>query len=276
MESKIEIKQADRSNFTESSMDSFDRFQEVHHVYRPENGSLVLKEHPFTETWSPERKREKAAEILSGRYVTFCAFDDDTVIGEIMLIPELNGNRLIIDSFHVSRPFRRHGIGRRLLDAAADYARSRGANALYASCCSAEETIRFYLAVGFRPSEHPIPSFAEAEPFDIQMECSLSAKVDPDIRGYMDERGRLTALPTKRKKKLIALSYLADSIPADTVYTEMQFNELLNTLHTFGDPATLRRELYDFFLINRSRDGSEYSANPDRLSAEALIEKYAK
>ncbi len=87
----------------------------------------------------------------------------------------------------------------------------------------------------------------------------------------MDERGRLTALPTKRKKKLIALSYLADSIPADTVYAEMQFNELLNTLHTFRDPATLRRELYDFFLINRSRDGSEYSANPDRLSADLAV-----
>ena len=181
MENRIEIRQADRSNFTESSMDSFDRFQEVHNVYRPENGSLVLKKHPFTEAWSPERKREKAAEILSGRYVTFCAFDGDAVVGEIMLIPELNDNRLIIDSFHVSRPFRRHGIGRRLLDAAADYARSRGANALYASCCSAEETIRFYLAMGFRPSERPIPSFAEAEPYDIQMECSLSAEVDPDI-----------------------------------------------------------------------------------------------
>lgn len=276
MESRIEIKQVNSSNFTETSMDSFDRFQEVHHVYRPENGSLVLKEHSFTETWSPERKREKAAEILSGRYITFCAFDDDTVIGEIMLIPELNENRLIIDSFHVSRAFRRHGIGRRLLDTVADYAKHHGANALYASCCSAEETIRFYLAMGFWPSEHPIPSFVEAEPFDIQMECRLSAKVNPDIRGYVDERGRLTALPTKRKKKLIALSYLADSIPADTVYTEMQFNELLHTLHTFGDPATLRRELYDYFLINRSKDGSEYSANPGRLSAEALIEKYAK
>ena len=180
MENRTEISQADRSNFTETSMDSFDRFQEVHNVYRPENGSLVLKKHPFTEAWSPERKREKAAEILSGRYVTFCAFDGDAVIGEIMLIPELNDNRLIIDSFHVSRPFRRHGLGRRLLDTAAEYAKQLGANALYASCCSAEETIRFYLAMGFKPSEHPIPAFAEAEPWDIQMECRLSVKGNAD------------------------------------------------------------------------------------------------
>ena len=60
LEVKIEIKPADRSNFTEFSMDLFDRFQEVRNVYRIENGILVLKNHPFTETWSPERKREKS------------------------------------------------------------------------------------------------------------------------------------------------------------------------------------------------------------------------
>ena len=96
MEVNIEIKPADRSNFTEFSMDSFDRFQEVRNVYRIENGKLVLKNNPFTETWSPERKREKASEILSGQYITYCAFDGNTVVGEIMLMPELNENRMII------------------------------------------------------------------------------------------------------------------------------------------------------------------------------------
>jgi len=172
-ENMIEIKQADRNNFCESSMDSFDRFQEVQNVWRLENGRLVLKFQPFTETWSPERRRKKAGEILSGKFITFCAFEKDAVVGEIMLNPELNENRLIIDSFHVSRAYRRHGIGRRLVEAAADYARSRGALALYASCSSAEETIAFYKAMGFRPSEHPIPACVEDEPFDIQMECRL-------------------------------------------------------------------------------------------------------
>ena len=133
-ENMIEIKQADRNNFCETSMDSFDRFQEVQNVWRTENGRLVLNFQPFTETWSPEQRRKKAGEILSGRYITFCAFEGDAVVGEIMLIPELNENRLIIDSFHVSRGFRRCGIGRRLLETVADYARGRGASALYASC----------------------------------------------------------------------------------------------------------------------------------------------
>ena len=270
----IEIRQADGSNFCETSMDSFDRYQEVRNVCRLEGGKLVSEAYPFTESWSPERKREKAAEILSGKYITYCAFDGGKVVGEIMLLPELNGKRLIIDSFHVSRDYRRQGIGRRLLEAACKYAESRSAEALYASCCAAEETIRFYLAMGFAPSEHPIPSCVEEEPFDIQMERRLPARVHREIRAYVDASGRLTALPVKRKKKLLALSYLADRIPANAVYSERQFNELLASLHTFGDPATLRRELYDYFLINRENNGTAYSVNPDRLPAEALIAKY--
>lgn len=172
----IEIRKPNRSNFNEASMDSFDRFQTVQNTYRLENGRLILKKHPFTETWSPERKREKAAEILSGNFIPYCAFAGDTVVGEILLLPDMNEGRLIIDSFHVSREYRRHGVGRKLFEAAVDEAGSHGAKALYASCCSAEETIRFYLAMGFRPSEHPIPSFAEKEPFDIQMECSLDER----------------------------------------------------------------------------------------------------
>ena len=87
------------------------------------------------------------------------------------LIPELNDKRLIIDSLHLSREYRHHGIGRQFIETACDYAKSRGAEALYASCCSTEETIRFYTAMGFEPSRHPIASCVEDEPFDIQMEC---------------------------------------------------------------------------------------------------------
>ena len=94
-ENMIEIKQADRNNFRETSMDSFDRFQEVQNVWRIENGRLVLEFHPFTETWSPEQRRKKAGEILSGRYITFCAVEGDAVVGEIMLLhsAEPSGSR---------------------------------------------------------------------------------------------------------------------------------------------------------------------------------------
>ncbi len=44
----IEIKIVDRDNFFETSMDLFDRYQEVQNVFRMESGKLVLKKQTFT------------------------------------------------------------------------------------------------------------------------------------------------------------------------------------------------------------------------------------
>ena len=122
----MEIKLVNHSNFNENSLDDFDRFQVVRNCYRLIDGNLVLVYHPFTETWDPERKREKTREILSGEYITYCAFDEDRVVGEIMLVPELDHGRLIVDSFHVSGDCRRRGIGRALFDVAIEEGRRRG------------------------------------------------------------------------------------------------------------------------------------------------------
>ena len=49
---------------------------------------------------------------------------------------------------------------------------------MYASCCSAEETINFYSAMGFRLSSDPIPSLVKDEPYDLQMECMIFKEKD--------------------------------------------------------------------------------------------------
>ena len=169
----LEIKLVDSNNFTRDSLKGFQRYQEVKNVYRLQDGNLTLVYNPFTEDWDAARLIEKAEEILSGRYVTYCAYEGNRVVGEIMLIPKLNKGRLIIDSFHVSRDYRSRGIGRALFEAARQEALKMGAHALYASCCSSEETINFYSAMGFRLRSDPIPSLAEAEPYDLQMECMI-------------------------------------------------------------------------------------------------------
>ena len=78
------------------------------------------------------------------------------------------------------------------------------------------------------------------------------------LRNFLDGSGKLTAFPAKRKMKLYALLYLAQKIPADTDFTEREINDILLTWHTFADPATLRRELYDYGFLDRRRDGKVY------------------
>ena len=160
-------------NFNTDSLQNFDHYQEVTRVYRLSGGELRLVPLFFTETRSGERKKEKTAEILGGKYITYGAFEGDRVIGGIMPVPKLNKDRMIVDSLHVSREYRRRGIGRMLMNAAREEALRRGAKALYISCCSAKETIDYYMAMGCRLSGDPIPAYAEEEPCDLQMELAL-------------------------------------------------------------------------------------------------------
>lgn len=163
----------DKCNFSRKDLDSFSRYQEVEFVYRMADGDLRSVYHPFTETWSPEQKDEKARKILDGKHIVYGAFENGRIVGILMLLPGLNRGRMIIDSFHVSAEMRRHGIGRALLAAAKEKAASCGADALYVSACSSRETVDFYMAMGFRVSLHPIQSRVNDEPYDIQMECAL-------------------------------------------------------------------------------------------------------
>ena len=78
------------------------------------------------------------------------------------------------------------------------------------------------------------------------------------LRNFMDANGKLTAFPAKRKMKVYCLFYLAQKFEAEKDYTEQEINNVLLDWHTFADPATLRRELYDYGFLDRSRDGKVY------------------
>lgn len=165
------IQKVKPEEFAQDALDSFDRHQVVRNVYREIDGQLTLVLNPFEEDWSIERRMEKAAEIRSGKNIVIGAFDADRIVGQIMLLPELNQDRMIVDSFHVSKEYRRQGIGRALFAEAKKEAKQHGAKALYISACSSD----FYLSMGCEVSRKPIEEYAKDEPCDIQMECILQA-----------------------------------------------------------------------------------------------------
>ena len=94
------------------------------------------------------------------------------------------------------------------------------------------------------------------------------------LKNFLDERGRLTAFPAERKTKIYTLCYLAEKFERDKKYTEKEVNEVLKAWHTFDDPATLRRELYDYKFLDREKDGSVYWLENEQPTLENLLEKY--
>ena len=95
-----------------------------------------------------------------------------------------------------------------------------------------------------------------------------------ELTPFLDSDGRLTAVPAKHKKKLMALWYLAGRLEAGRQYTETEINDLLDEWTLFHDPATLRRELYNKMLLNRTADCSCYWRVETLPTLEELIEKY--
>lgn len=74
------------------------------------------------------------------------------------------------------------------------------------------------------------------------------------LKTFMNESQQLVVLPGKYKKKLIAYYYLAAKIEIGQRYTESDINDILNQWAIFHDSATLRRELYNKHLLNRTND----------------------
>ena len=81
-----------------------------------------------------------------------------------------------------------------------------------------------------------------------------------DLRGYFDRDGLLLLWPAKGRaeKRQIALEWIAEHFEMGRTYHEKEVNAVLKSLHTFNDPAFLRRELVDRRFLTRNPDGSEY------------------
>ena len=157
----------------------FERRQEVTRCWRKENGAWLLKDIAFVDDWSPQdydTLLEHLRHTLQTGGALIGAFQVERLAGFASVENEFFGSQkqyLLLSSLHVSLPSRHQGIGRKLLGLAAEAARKLGAQKLYISAHSAEETQAFYHALGCVEALEYNAALVEAEPCDCQMELVL-------------------------------------------------------------------------------------------------------
>lgn len=88
--------------------------------------------------------------------------------------------------------------------------------------------------------------------------------MEPKIKRFFDEQGRLKQLPAKSSLQAEALSYLSTKFTLDKVYSEKEVNRILTEWSTLGDYFVLRRGLVDRQFLSRTADGSQYWRNPSQ------------
>ena len=89
-------------------------------------------------------------------------------------------------------------------------------------------------------------------------EADVRAGLPEPLRRFLDAAGRVTMWPAKRQSQDLLLSYLISKFEHGREYAEREVNQLLNQWHSYQDPATLRRALYDAQLLDRTPDGARY------------------
>lgn len=122
---------------------------------------------------------------------------------------------------------------------------------------------RNFQSLKARPPTPPPAASAPATP------ASLSDTAQRALRQF-DAQGRLTRWPIKYSVQRLMLWGLWMRFDGKRRYSEREVNEVLKAWHLFGDHCTLRRELVEMKMLERSDGGAEYRKLPRRPDAEAM------
>ncbi len=159
-----------------------DRTEEISQDYVSEDGDLHLKDvHWSVPPWTQDGQGDHSVpgKIAAWRPwldeggTMFGAFDGEALVGFAIYRPHLSPGMAQLAVLHVSRHYRRQGIGAALVRKAIDSARSDGATQLYVSSAPTKATVEFYQSLGFRPTREINRELFELEPEDIHMTMTL-------------------------------------------------------------------------------------------------------
>lgn len=176
----IHYKKLDGNHFNTHSLDRFVRHQQVKECWRKVDGQWKLVPIEFAENWSVEQCQKIAADValhMVKDQTAIGAFDGEEVVGFITVSHSIFGNTakyVELVCFQVSEPYRGKKIGKALFQQACAEAKRLGADKLYISAHSSQESQAAYQALGCVHAAEINRKLAEEEPCDVPLEFVLN------------------------------------------------------------------------------------------------------
>lgn len=181
----ISYRELEKDEIDMSLFACFNRYQDVSRCWRKENGEWTLKEIAFTEQWGLD-EYEYLVKCLQNTVKTggavFGAFHNNVFVGFASVENQFFGSHkqyLQLSSIHTSYESRGMGIGKKLFSLACKRAKELGAQKLYISAHSSQETQSFYKVMGCVEAMEYNAKLVAEEPCDCQLEYSLFNKHIP-------------------------------------------------------------------------------------------------
>ena len=76
------------------------------------------------------------------------------------------------------------------------------------------------------------------------------------LAAFLDEEGRITAIPVQEKKFIVLLQYVLKAFEPGRRYPEKEVNEILKRFNE--DTASIRRGMIEYKMMEREGGGGEY------------------
>jgi predicted N-acetyltransferase YhbS len=167
-----------------SKIAEIDRSEVIRVGYEVRGGELVEMDVMWdSRNFIPEGKGEHtvAGEIefcrghMARKAIAFGGFDAETLIAIGILTPNIRPTMAQLAYLHVSRDYRRKGIGAAITSQLLERASVLGSKRIYVSAVPSESAVGFYKSFGFDLVAEPLSELYELEPDDIHMILELDA-----------------------------------------------------------------------------------------------------
>ncbi|HSQ97170.1 MAG TPA: GNAT family N-acetyltransferase [Rickettsiales bacterium] len=178
-------------------------------------------------------------------------FDNNVLVGLVDLVQNYTEeNQWIIGEFILDINYRHKSIGNKLLQNIEELLLNLKVSSLIAVAQENND-----VALKFWSENH----FKEIkkDKIDIVMFKKLERK-EPSIQDKFFKNGKLVSFPSRPTEQQELYKVMQTWFEKDKKYTELQVNEIIKSKIECRDHVTLRRDLVDNHLLNRSNDGKEY------------------
>ncbi len=114
-----------------------------------------------------------------------------------------------------------------------------------------------------------LPAVPENQSSDDQWIADLGwDPADQQVLREYTRYGKLTIIPSKQKKLLVILRWLASLFERERLYSEAEVNAVLKTAYE-EDFVSLRRDMVDLGYLRRERGGGKYWLTPADTEIDA-------
>jgi ribosomal protein S18 acetylase RimI-like enzyme len=159
-----------------------DRSERIRTGYKYTDGNLQRMEVNWD---SPAWGMEGDGDHTIASFVKFCrdhlerngrlygAFDGENLVGIGLIQHGICEGMAQLAFLHVSNRYRQMGIGGQIAVELVREAKKAGASKMYVSATPSGSAVGFYMSLGFKPTDTPIPELFELEPEDIHMTTDI-------------------------------------------------------------------------------------------------------